>query len=231
MILHFNDGGGPGQACAEGYHDDGVAFFDFSRLHGLVEGDGDRGRRGVAGLIDIDEDFFAGETQMAARGVDDALVDLMRDNHGYIVDGKVALLHGVFDERLHFGNGEFVDFASLHFDVVVAVFEGGGGGWFFGAAAGDKEQRPTFAVGGEFGILDPAIGFVNGREHYRTGSISEEDATAAIFVIGEPRDGFGADDKDIFIDTRFDELGCGGQGIDESATGGGKIESAAIFDT
>jgi len=143
---------------------------------------------------------------VGAGGIQDPLIDLVGDDHADVGHSEVAFFHGVFDQQLHFMDGEFIDFAALEFDVVFTGFDRLSGGGFFGSAGGDVQQAPAFAVGGHFGVLDASVGVLDGGEDHCAGAVAEEDATTAIFVIREPSNGFSADDENVFVGATLDKL-------------------------
>lgn len=80
--LPLDGGGGPGEAGAEGDHDDFIAAGHFAFAVGFVEGDGDGGGGGVAVFMKVDEDAVVGDVESVGDGIDDAEIGLMRDDEG-----------------------------------------------------------------------------------------------------------------------------------------------------
>ena len=90
--LPLDGGGGPGEAGAEGDHDDLVAALEALGAVGLVEGDGDGGSGGVAILVEVDEDTLVGDREAVGDGVDDAQVGLVGQDELDVVGGEAGAL-------------------------------------------------------------------------------------------------------------------------------------------
>src|SRR5688572_10568588 len=69
---------------------DQVSLLQASRLHRVVERQGNRRGRGVAVLVDVDNHLLLGHPDLLGGRQDDALVGLMRDEEVEIVAGKVV---------------------------------------------------------------------------------------------------------------------------------------------
>ncbi len=83
----------PCQTCAEGHHNDPVAFAAAPHLARLIQRDRHAGRAGVPVFVDVDEDLLLGEPHLFGRGIDDALIDLVRHDQLHGVRRQAATLH------------------------------------------------------------------------------------------------------------------------------------------
>src|SRR5262249_18624808 len=81
----------PGEAAAEGDEDDGIAPLCPSGANRLVQRQRYRRRRGVAVAVEVHHHLVAGKLHVADGGVDDPLVDLVRNQQGDVVGGEAAL--------------------------------------------------------------------------------------------------------------------------------------------
>ena len=75
--LPLDRGGGPGEACAEGDHDDVVAAPEAAIAVGFVERDGHGGGGGVAVLVQVDEDPLVGDREPVGKGVAGQTADVL----------------------------------------------------------------------------------------------------------------------------------------------------------
>lgn len=114
----------PRQACPEGHHDDPVTGPATTGADRLVEGDADARRGGVAIFVDVDEDLVLGEAHLFRGGIDDSLVDLMRDDQFDGFSGEVAGFHGRTKRLGHLVDGKLVDFAAIHLEIMHALGDG-----------------------------------------------------------------------------------------------------------
>lgn len=57
-LLESKEGAAPCQSCAEGFHEDEVALFDFSCCYGFVEGERNGGSGSVAMMVNGHDDFI-----------------------------------------------------------------------------------------------------------------------------------------------------------------------------
>ena len=74
------------------------------------------------------------------------------------------------------------------------------------------------------GIDDAAPLVARGLEHDGARAVAEEDAGAAVGVVGDAGQRFGAEDEDVAVAAGGDEVGGGLECVDEAGAGGGKVE-------
>jgi hypothetical protein len=84
-------------------------------LHGLVEGNGDGGRGGVAVLVEIDEESArASRAEAVTDGFNDALVGLVRDDALDLGDVEFALAKAFLRGGVHRIDGVLESLAAFH---------------------------------------------------------------------------------------------------------------------
>jgi len=76
----FDDGRAPSQAGSEHNQQNQIAALDASRLHGVVQGDGDGRGGGVAVFLEIDKDLFRPRAETFGDCVNNTAVGLVRDD-------------------------------------------------------------------------------------------------------------------------------------------------------
>src|SRR5207245_405971 len=84
---------------------------------------------------------------------------------------------------------------------------------------------PATAVGVDAAVDDAAIGVARRLEDDGAGAIAEEDATAAVFVVGDAAEDFRADDQDVFVAAGLDEVAADFECVEEAGAGGGDVEA------
>src|SRR5689334_2943582 len=77
---HPDECAAPGDTGTERAHENGVAGFDLAVAYRFVERDGDRGARGVAVALDVDDEALHGDVEPRRHLREDAQVGLM-GNH------------------------------------------------------------------------------------------------------------------------------------------------------
>src|SRR6185369_2088646 len=78
-------------------------------------------------------------------------------------------------------------------------------------------------------VIDDGRLAVLGRlEQNRAGTVTEDDAGRAVFVVDHGRIHVGADDENLLVGAAFDQLGAGGQSENEAGATGGEIETPGL---
>src|SRR6476646_1877264 len=71
-LLPAHDPGPPHEAGAEGGQGDGVTGLEATLALGLLQGERDRGRRGVGHAVEVDDDLVARDAELGRGRIDDA---------------------------------------------------------------------------------------------------------------------------------------------------------------
>ena len=66
-------------------------------------------------------------------------------------------------------------------------------------------------------------------EQNRPGSVSKQNTRRAVFGIHDRGHDVGADDQNLLVCARRDELGAGCEGVDEAGAGAGKVETPGVL--
>ncbi len=222
--LPLDGGGGPGEACAEGDHDDFVATFDFSFAVGFIERDGDGRSGGVAVFVKIDEDAVVGDGEAVSDGIDDAEIGLVRDDEGDVLGAKLGAFDDGVGRVLHAGDGVFKNLASRHRESGEAFTDIFWGGGTSGSATGDIEDAGLFSVGADVGGDDLAFAFLGGTENCGARAIAEKDASGAICPIDEGGEFFCSDDKGISKGSALDHALGDFHGVEEAGASGRDVK-------
>ena len=85
------------------------------------------------------------------------------------------------------------------------------------------QQFPAVAVGVDAGVQHAARRIVAALQHGSAGSVSEQNAAAAIGVVGDAAERLGSDHQNVFVPARFDERGSRFHPIQKPAAGGGDV--------
>src|SRR5690606_6123165 len=95
------------------------------------------------------------------------------------------------------------------------------------APAGDVKMLVARAVRAEHRRKETAR-LLGRLDDDRARAIAEEDASSAVGVINEPRQGIGADDEDAVVGPGLDELRADGERVDEPGARRAQIERAGV---
>jgi len=85
----------PGQATAEGDHDEGLAVGNLASAVQFVKAEPDRARARVAVAINVDEDLLARQVQLLDGALDDARIGLVADDLADVVHREAGLPEGI----------------------------------------------------------------------------------------------------------------------------------------
>src|SRR5207302_6606225 len=119
---------------------------------GVVQSDGDGGGGGVAVAVEVHHELGRRDAQLREGGVDDTLVDLVRDDQGEVPDGQAAVGHRLLGQLADGAHGEPEDLAAVHAQEGVLARGGDVGGGRQRPAvghAGNADEVAAAAVGVE----------------------------------------------------------------------------------
>ncbi len=191
----------------------------------LVEGDGDGGAAGVAGVV---------EREVGGGGGETAGVDEFGDHHAVGLVGHevvdvgglaVAALQQVGDDAGHVVEDVVADLAALHVQQVRAVGDGLGGGGATASAAGQPDQLVGIATADHVEVEESGF-LVDGRDHGGSGAVAEQDAGGPVLEVHEPRVHVGADDQGLRGGAQGDQRPGQGERGDEAGAGDVDVEAA-----
>jgi hypothetical protein len=80
-------------------------------------------------------------------------------------------------------------------------------------------------------VDQPNLVLFCGLNQDRTGAIAENDASGAVGVVDDRRHRIGADDQDLGVRTRLDQLSAHLQGVKKTGASCGKVKSPGAVGT
>jgi hypothetical protein len=208
--LPAHDGARRGHAGAEADEEHEVAVGDAAGVEGVGEGEGDRGRGGVAGAVEHDGGTVDADAEPVAGRGDDAQVRLVRHDEGDVVGVHPGAFERAGRRVDHDPHGPAEHFSSLHLEraAEVAVQR------LLGAAVGVEiptEQRRRS---------------VDGAEDRSGRAVGEEHGRVAVGPVGDASEGVGADHQDRVRPGGDESLG-GDERVHPTRAGGVQVEGAA----
>ena len=147
---------------------------------GVVEGQGDRGRRGVAVAVDDHRRALLGDAQALAGGLDDPQVGLVGHEEVDVGGGQAGVGHRPLGRLDHHPHRLAEDLLAVHVQVAAVVA---------------LEQVAEGAVGAEV-PAEQVPGPVDRLEHHRPGPVAHQHGHGAVVPVGDAAEGVGADEQD-----------------------------------
>lgn len=178
-----------------------------------MEGERNRGGRGVAMAVDRDDDLIHGHVEFFGGGLDDADIGLMGHKPVDVIARKIVLFQCFFNDFCHVFNGVLEDFLALHDDVFIGV-----------------KEVTALAIGVEVGG-DDSFFLIGGFEDDSARAIGEEDAGGAVGPVDNGGHFLGPDHQHAFAHAGLDESVGGGQCVDKAGADGLHIEGGAWSDS
>ena len=172
----------PGETGTEGGQNEFVAGFE--GVFEIVETDRNGGTRGVAVVLNVDENFFHRETGFLSNGFDDAEICLMGNEIGDVVGCQIVAFHDIERRAQHVGNGMFVDSAAFLIDIVPVVVDGFVRSGIGRAAAFHHEVGQTRTVDVEDTVNDTDTFFLGRLKKDSTRAVAKKRTGSAVFVVG-----------------------------------------------
>ncbi len=125
----------------------------------------------------------------------------------------------------HLAHGVLINCLAVLVDVVHPGRNGLGGRRVQAAAARHIQRRRTGTVYLMVKVDQADLAFFRGFDQDRAGPIAKDDAGCTVGVIDDRRHGVSADDQDLGVNSRLDQLGPHLQGIKKTRAGCGKVEA------
>ena len=178
-------------------------------LEGVVEGEGDGRRGGVAVAVDHDGRALLGDAEALAGGLDDADVGLVRHHQRDVVGTEPGVGHGPLGRLDDDPDGTAEDLLAVHVEraPVLAL-----------------EQVPQRAVGVQVPAEQGARA-VDRLDHDGAGAVADDDGDLAVVHVGDARERLGADQQHR-ARPDGDEPGHRDEAVDEARAGGVEVERA-----
>ena len=197
----------PGESCAEGGENKGVAFVE--TISEVPQGQRNRCAGRIAEFFDVDQDLFIRKTHALPGRCDNAQVGLMGNEIGDVVGRQLVALHDLYRYVGHVAYGIFEDGFTVLIDEVHVFVDGFVGCGMERTAGSLIEVVVTDAVYVKKGILKAERRVVGRFDQKGYGSIAEQRAGVAIGVVGDARHPFAAYEDRLFGASRLDERGYG----------------------
>ena len=166
-------------------------------------GDGSGG--GVAVALNVGDKALHGDLEAAGSRLDDALVCLVRDDQGDIIQGQLGSFDGFAGGLHHHAGGKAENFATVHLNAMLTIFDRFMSSRQVAAASRQGEQVGAGAIGTHDRREDASGGFT-GLQYKRAGTIAKEDASVAVLPVGKAREGLCADNQHIFDRAAADQF-------------------------
>ena len=110
-----------GEAGTDGRQQHQVTFLQASALHGVIQSERDRRRRGVPVLVDVDDDLLFRHTNLLRGGQDDALVRLVRHEQIEVFPREAVALQQPLADLAGVAHRELEYRLPILLDVVLAI--------------------------------------------------------------------------------------------------------------
>src|SRR6478672_11375809 len=219
-----DDLGGVRQPGAEGDEQGGVAAARLTLGHHPVQGQRDRGRRGVALVGDVAGDADPrGQLHGAGHGVDDAHVGLVGDEHVQLVDPDPGAVERLLADLRHREGRPAEDRVALHHQVRHHRLPGGD---HVAPVLALADQVELLAVGAPDDRAD--AGGLAGTDDRGAGAVGEDERRPAVADVGEVGEPLHADDQDVPGAAGAHEVGGHGHAVAEARAGGGDVERGGL---
>ena len=188
-----------------------VALVDAAVVERVDEGQRDRGRRRVAGVVQHRRGALHRDAEALAGGLDDADVGLVGNDQRDVVGRDAGVRHRLLTRVDHDAHGPAEHLSPVHLQVA--------------ADLGVEE-----ALGGAVGVEVPPeelAGAVHPLEHDGARAVGEEDGGVAVLPVGDAGQRVGADQRAPCPRPWRSARGPSDQPVDETGAGGVDVEGAA----
>ena len=204
-------------------------FFSRPSCDAVVERERNRGGRGVAEPLEVDDDLRRVDPEAVGGGGDDPAVGLVRHEQGDVVGGQVVPLHDDAADLLRLAHGELEDGLAVLFHEVQPLLHR--------LAAWPACRLPPAGMWRNCPPL-PSISWAKSRiasagsfagaDDDGAGAVAEQHARRAVGVVDDARHHVGADDERVVVAAGGDELAGGGQREGEAGAGARQVESPRV---
>src|SRR4030095_5358095 len=110
ILLELHHRRTPGKPSAEGIKEHDVPWLNSPLAFGLIQSDGNRGRRSIAVSIDIHHHLFHPDAKPFGERNDDPAIGLMGNHQRYLFDIDICLSQCLSADLLHRAHGDLEDF-------------------------------------------------------------------------------------------------------------------------
>ena len=199
-----------------------------SLLDGVLERERNRGGRGVAVLLEIDDDGALVEAEAVGGGLDDAAVGLVRHEEAHVLRLHAVLVEHAARDLLGLADGELEHGGAVLLHVVQALLDGLARGRPEAAAGGHLQGRAAAAVDLVREAQDVRLVVGRRRQHHRAGAVAEQHAGGAVLVVDDARHDVGADDERVVVRAARDHLQADRQREGEARAGRAQVEAPRV---
>jgi trehalose synthase len=205
-----------------------IALLQPSLVDGVLERERDRGGRGVAEPLEIDDDGALVEAEAVGGGLDDAAVGLVRHEQAHVPRGQTVVVEHAPGDLLGLAHGELEHGGAVLLHVVQPLIDRLVRGRPEAAAGGHLQGRAAAAVDLVREAEDVRIVVSRRRQHHRAGAVAEEHARGAVLVVDDARHDVGADDERAVVRAARDHLQADRQREGEARARRAEVEAPRV---
>jgi hypothetical protein len=218
-----------GDASPQRRHEDPLAAAEAPVGEAAVERDRDGGARGVAGLVEDQNEPLERDRPALRDGLEDAEVRLVRDEAIDVAQCQPSGRDDLLADIGHAAHGRAEDVLPEHVHLVAPCGEAPLGRRLRASACRDLERRREGAVAVDAARLDPAgVARLGPLDEHRAGAIAEQDSGGAIRPVDDAAEQLHADDEHAPCPARSDELVRDGQPEQEARARRADVEGGNL---